>query len=95
MTSPTQFHDCTHNRETDPFVERLQKLAHELPKLCLKVHSAAHGERIQAEMLGHATGKAPEIWFCGPKKLADALTRRLRELNRKPAAFHREFFEMR
>jgi predicted ferric reductase len=90
-------HYCTRNRDNDPFVERLQSLCMAVPAIRLHVHSAQHGERLNAEALKLAEGstKNAEVWFCGPSGLASALKNGIRKSWGGDFRFHQEAFEMR
>ena len=90
-------HYCTRNRETDSFVGRLQILCASLPGIRLHVHSAQHGDLLTADSLKLADDqrKKAEVWFCGPRSLADALKKGLKETWNGNLRFHQEAFEMR
>ncbi|MBI4754420.1 MAG: ferric reductase-like transmembrane domain-containing protein [Betaproteobacteria bacterium] len=89
-------HYCTRDRETDPFVARLEALCESLPKVCLHVHGSRQGESLTATTLAAAKGKGrAEVWFCGPQGLADALKTGLRDTRGGQFRFHQEAFEMR
>ncbi|HEY9380382.1 MAG TPA: ferric reductase-like transmembrane domain-containing protein [Burkholderiales bacterium] len=87
---------CTRRRENDPFVARLETLCATLPTIRLHVHGG-DGDALTAEALyeRHGNNTRPEIWFCGPRGLADTLRSGLRELGMNWARFHQEAFEMR
>ena len=92
-TAPdADLHYCTRDQNTDAFVPRLQVLCAALPGIRLHVHSARQGGTLTASMLGEA--RHAEIWFCGPRGLADALRTGLGALGQRPR-FHQEAFEMR
>lgn len=102
QTRPTaldkvDLHYCTRNRETDSFVGRLQILCASLPGIRLHVHSAQHGDLLTADSLKLADDhrKKAEVWFCGPRGLADALKKGLKETWNGNLRFHQEAFEMR
>lgn len=90
-------HYCTRNRETDRFVERLEALCAALPDVHLHIHSTEHGEVLTAGELGLGGDerKKAELWFCGPRGLADALKKGLKESWNGSLRFHQEAFEMR
>jgi len=90
-------HYCTRNRETDPFAQRLQALCAGLPGIRLHVHSAQHGNVLSARSLelGHDQRQGAEVWFCGPRGLADALKKGLKDSWNGRLRFHQEAFEMR
>lgn len=90
-------HYCTRNCDTDHFVSRLQTLCESLPTIRLHVHSAHHGEVLNAESLGLAgeVRKKVEIWFCGPLGLAATLKKDLKRRWNGRLRFHQEAFEMR
>jgi len=90
-------HYCTQNRDADRFVERLQALCRVLPGVRLHVHSSRHGEVLTVRELGLGGdgGKKCELWFCGPRGLADALKKGLKESWNGRLRFHQEAFEMR
>ena len=87
---------CTRRRENDPFVARLETLCATLPTIRLHVHGG-DGDALTAEALyeRHANNTRPEIWFCGPRGLADTLRNGLRRLGMSWIRFHQEAFEMR
>ncbi len=87
---------CTRRRENDPFIARLETLCATLPTIRLHVHGGDR-DALTAETLyeRHGNNKRPEIWFCGPRGLADTLRNGLRELGMSWTRFHQEAFEMR
>lgn len=87
---------CTRQPDRDPFVARLKALCEQLPSIRLHIHGDG-GAPLTAETLyaRHAAGNRAEIWFCGPRGLADALRRGLRRMGMRRAPFHQEAFEMR
>jgi predicted ferric reductase len=90
-------HYCTRNRETDPFIKRLQTLCAEPSGIRLHVHSAQHGDVLSARSLklGYDRRWGAEVWFCGPSGLANALKKSLRDSWNGRLRFHQEAFEMR
>lgn len=87
---------CTRQRTDDPFIERLETLCAQLPSVRLHVH--ANGDApLTAAMLHarHGGGALRDIWFCGPRGLADSLRKGLRRLGMSRTRFHQEAFEMR
>ena len=90
-------HYCTRNRENDHFIGRLNTLCENLPGVRLHVHSAQHGDLLKAESLMPPNTKPrnAEVWFCGPRGLADALKRGLKENGITALRFHQEAFELR
>lgn len=91
------FHYCTRNRETDRFIGRLEALCGALPHVRLHTHSTEHGEVLTARELGLGDDgrKKAELWFCGPRGLAEALKKGLKESSNGSLRFHQEAFEMR
>ena len=85
-------HYCSRDQATDAFVRQLASLCATLPGIHLHIHGARQGAALQAASLGDARNS--EIWFCGPKSLADALRYGLDGIGR-PLRFHQEAFEMR
>lgn len=85
-------HYCTRDRDGDAFVSRLQALCAGLPGISLHVHGARQGATLQAAALAVSTNA--EIWFCGPRGLAESLRAGLRAMGQRPC-FHQEAFEMR
>ena len=87
----------TRQRDSDPFVNRLEALCANLPTVRLHVFSNDRNETLTAGELHarHGASDRQEIWFCGPRGLADALEQGLRRLGMSRARFHREAFEMR
>ncbi|MDD3528277.1 MAG: ferric reductase-like transmembrane domain-containing protein [Gallionellaceae bacterium] len=90
-------HYCTRDRATDPFVARLEALCAPLPDIHLSVHGTRQGERLDAAALaaGQDTTRPAEVWFCGPRGLADNLREGLKRAWRGRLRFHQEAFEMR
>jgi predicted ferric reductase len=90
-------HYCTRDRETDPFVGRLQALCAGLPSIRLQLHGARQGEMLSSVALKPAEEcrRKTEVWFCGPRTLADALKQGLNNSCRGGLRFHQEAFEMR
>lgn len=102
QNTPTQspeadLHYCTRNRDNDHFIGQLQGLCENLPGVRLHVHSAEHGDMLTAESLtpAHTKAQNAEVWFCGPRGLADVLKRGLRESGITGLRFHQEAFELR
>lgn len=90
-------HYCTRDRATDSFVPRLRSLCANLPGIRLQVHGSRQGEVLTAKTLGalqHKPARA-EVWFCGPKGLADTLRKDLQRAWNGKLRFHQEAFEMR
>jgi predicted ferric reductase len=61
------------------------------------VHSAQHGEKLTVPALGLTDDRRTqaEVWFCGPRGLADALRKGMKESWNGRLRFHQEAFEMR
>lgn len=90
------FYYCIRRRDADPFIPRMEALCANLPTIRLHVLSSDLNDKLTAETLLERHGpRRPEIWFCGPRGLADALRAGLRRLVRNRIRFHRETFEMR
>lgn len=97
-TAPTaELHYCTRDRETDGFVARLESLCAALPNVRLHIHGARQGEVLTPGALseGEAKAKSAEVWFCGPRGLADSLRQGLGDAWPGRLRFHQEAFEMR
>jgi len=92
-----ELHYCTRDREADPFVARLQALCAPLPGIRLEVHGSRQGEVLDAAtlMAGKDASRRAEVWFCGPRGLAESLQDGLRSAWRGRFRFHQEAFEMR
>lgn len=92
-----ELHYCIRDREADPFVSRLEALCAAVPNVRLHVHALQQGGALSAEALAaaHADAKCAEIWFCGPRGLAEKLQDSLRRIGQRKVRFHREAFEMR
>jgi len=88
-------HYSVYDAETDPFVERLQSLCATLPEFRLHVHDK-HSGPLTAQTLAEQQQdrKQLEVWFCGPRGLADALREGLQAFSGR-VRFHQEAFEMR
>lgn len=96
-TPQAELHYCTRDRHNDRFVARLEQLCSTLPNIQLHVHGARQGQILDAAglRLDEDGARKSEVWFCGPSSLAEALKKGLRAINRVPAHFHQEAFEMR
>ncbi len=91
-----ELHYCTRDRAADPFVARLEKLCATLPGVGLTVHGARQGDLLDADTLATSLRSAgsAEVWFCGPRGLADALRGAFAGIGTR-LRFHQEAFEMR
>lgn len=91
-----ELHYCTRDRATDPFVARLETLCAALPGVRLYVYGARQGALLEPGSLAASLrdAGAAEVWFCGPRGLADALRGALERLGSR-LRFHQEAFEMR
>lgn len=87
-----ELHYCVRDRKSDPFVERLQALCDTLPEVQLQLHDRQSGQ-LNAEALAAVSGdnRPSEVWFCGPRGLAESL----RKAWLGKVRFHQEAFEMR
>ena len=94
-TREADLHYCTRDRDTDAMVGRLQTLCAALPGIALTIHSARHGDVLSAASLKLAKEEPSEVWFCGPRGLAEALKRGLSASWNGRWRFHQEAFEMR
>ena len=94
-TRQADLHYCTRDRDADPMVGRLQTLCAALPKVALTIHSAGHGDLLSATSLKLTAGEQADVWFCGPRGLADALKKGLKKSWNGRWRFHQEAFEMR
>jgi predicted ferric reductase len=88
-------HYCTRNRETDPFVAKLEALCAPLSTVHLKVHCAHQGELLTAEKVAAGSSKSAEVWFCGPQGLGNAIKQGLHAVRPGSFTFHQEAFVMR
>lgn len=90
-------HYCTRDRKSDPFVGRLESLCAALPGIRLHVHGSRQGEVLSADAMLAAKDPArpTEVWFCGPRGLADTLRKSLLATLHGKLRFHQEAFEMR
>lgn len=63
----------------------------------LKIHGARQGEVLEAKEIVAAQerGRRAEIWFCGPRGLAEKLKQELHDALPGRFSFHQEAFEMR
>lgn len=85
---------CVRNRDTDPFVGRLEAACGRIAGLSLNIVSSDRDPPLTAATLTrHGTGRK-DIWFCGPRSLAKAL-KAGRRLTGLKGRFHQEAFEMR
>src|SRR5690606_41907469 len=87
---------CARDRATEPFVARLEKLCAALPRVRLNVYGAQQGALLEPGSLAASLhdASAAEVWFCGPRGLADALPGALARLGSRPRV-HQEAVEMR
>lgn len=92
------FHYCVRNRDTDPFVARIEALCSRLPSIGLRIHSSDRDPALHAGALAAVTGASDtqriDIWFCGPSGFGDSLREGLKSLGSR-LRFHQEAFEMR
>ncbi len=90
-------HYCTRDRDNDPFVPRLTQLCTALPGIHLHIHGDRQGNRLDATNIatGQNDARPAEIWFCGPRGLAESLAKGLRAAWHGKFRFHQEAFEMR
>ncbi len=101
LVPAAELHYCTRNRDSDsdPFVDRLKTLCAALPNVTLYIYGDQQGENLNAAQLPLIFGKqVKEIWFCGPKGLAEKLKHELDKLAAMHVShlrFHQEAFEMR
>lgn len=90
-------HYCTRDRANDGFVAQLEALCATLPNVRLHIHGAEQGEVLTADALLAAQGgkKHADVWFCGPRGLAEKLREGLQRSWKGSLRFHQEAFEMR
>ncbi len=88
-------HYSVRDRETDPFIKRLQNMCAALPEVHLHVYDKRNGP-LTADVLAADLNEAKqvEVWFCGPRDFADALREGLQAFTSR-VSFHQEAFEMR
>lgn len=91
--TPVSLHYCTAVAETDPTVQRLQQLTTQLPEVSLQIHDSKQGQRLTAEGLS-IRQRQVDLWFCGPKGLAEALRSGLKKQGLS-LRFHQEVFDFR
>ncbi len=95
-TAPAaDLHYCTHDRDSDPFVARLETLCAPLDGFRLRIHGSRQGEVLNAAILAEGGVGPAEVWFCGPRGLAESLKAGLHVARPGEYRFHREAFEMR
>lgn len=89
-------HYSVRDRSADPFVERLQALCAALPDVRLHIHDTRSGPLTAETIIEvHGAAQQMEIWFCGPRGLAQSLRNGLRQMGIGRFRFHQEAFEMR
>jgi predicted ferric reductase len=89
-------HYSVRDREADPFVERLQTLCAALPEVRLHLHDKRSGPLTAETLAADANSRTrAEVWFCGPRGLAESLRSGLCRLWPGKVRFHQEAFEMR
>ncbi|MGM0594621.1 MAG: ferredoxin reductase family protein [Pseudomonadota bacterium] len=95
-TIEAELHYSVRDRESDPFVPRLEQLCAELPGVSLQLHDR-HSGRLSVEKLLQSPGRSrlTEVWYCGPQSLANSLRHGLSRLWPGRLRFHQEAFEMR
>ena len=86
-TRAADLHYCTRDRDADSMVDRLRALCAALPGIALSIHSARHGDVLTAASLKLADGEQPDVWFCGPTGLAEALKKSLPTSWKRSLAF--------
>lgn len=98
----TQMHYCTNDAATDPMVPRLLQLCKNLgldnsTGIRLQIHDSIKGQKITTQdLLNHdSPKKATEVWYCGPKGLANLLEAGLKKILPGSLRFHQEAFELR
>jgi predicted ferric reductase len=91
------FHYCTRDRDTDPFVARLTSLCAALPSIRLQVHGAQQGDMLDAGsvLIRKDRTRLAEVWYCGPQALAEKLKKGLKATWDGQFRFHQEAFDMR
>lgn len=85
---------CVSNRDTDPFVPRLEAAHQRIHGLSLSVISSDRDTPLDAAMLATHNPAQADIWFCGPQALAKTLNAERQAIGFK-GQFHQEAFEMR
>lgn len=90
---PVSLHYCTAGADTDHTVQHLQQLAPQLPEVSLHIHDSQQGQRLTAEGLSIQQHQV-DLWFCGPKGLAEALRSGLKKQGLS-LRFHQEVFDFR
>lgn len=90
-------HYFVRDAATDPFAVRLESLCATLPGIKVYIHSDDWGNALaNATLFDESVQQGrSEVWFCGPKGLADMLKGRFRQVWQKRYTFHQEAFEMR
>lgn len=89
-------HYCVRDRNADPFVARIEELCAALPDVSLHCHDRNNGPLTAEQLLsGQGGAKQAEVWFCGPRGLAETLRNGLRQIWSGRVRFHQEAFEMR
>jgi predicted ferric reductase len=88
-------HYCTRDRDTDPFVPKLEALCAPLGTVRLRVHGARQGEVLSADAIATGNPRPAEVWFCGPLGLGDAIKEGLQAACPGSFTFHQEAFAMR
>ena len=89
------FHYCTRDRTSDPFVAKLEALCASIASVQLHVHGAQQGETFNAKAVAADNDRRTEVWFCGPQGLAKAIGQGLQATLAGRFVFRQEAFEMR
>lgn len=85
---------CIRDRDTDPFVHRLESACADIPAIELSVISSDRDPPLDATRLAGHHKRSLEIWFCGPMGLIESLKTGLRSSGLR-CRFHQEAFELR
>jgi len=89
-------HYYVRDRESDPFVQRLQALCAVLPDVRMYLHDQQNTPATVDNLTAMTgTPKQAEVWFCGPRGLGETLRVGLYRVWGSRLRFHQEAFEIR
>ena len=89
-------HYYVRDRESDPFVQRLQALCAVLPLTYAYLHDQQNTPATVDNLTAMTgTPKQAEVWFCGPRGLGETLRVGLYRVWGSRLRFHQEAFEIR
>ncbi|MAK55244.1 MAG: ferric reductase [Pusillimonas sp.] len=97
LNRPTSLHYVVTRRDGNHFVSLLEQKCREITNLELHVHETKTKGRFNADTFLSALsqGKAIDLWFCGPSKLANHIHKALKTQGLSNVDIHQELFNFR